>query len=197
MCKAGIGKIMEFFGPGVANLDMSARGTIANMSVDMGFTACVFPSDYITREYLARNNRESAWKELKTGADPQWDEVTEIDLAEIEPMVACPSNPDNVKRAAELGNIDVQQVIIGSSCNGSFRDFMIAAKIVEGKTKHPAVDFEVNTGSRQTLVNVMSVGGTRALIEAGGRIHESGCLGCIGMGQAPATGTVSLTNVPT
>ena len=195
-CKGGLGKVIEFFGPGVPNLDMSARATIANMSVDMGCTAAVFPSDHITREYLARNNRESVWKELSAGPDAQWDEVTKIDLNSIEPMVACPSNPDNVKRAADLGDVEVQQVILGSSCNGSYRDFMIASKIVEGKMKHPDVDFEINTGSRQTLVNVMMMGGTRAFIEAGARIHEPGCLGCIGMGQAPATGTVSLRTFP-
>jgi len=195
-CNGGLGKILEFFGPGVDSLDMSARATIANMSVDMGCTACVFPSDLVTREYLARNGREQSWRALQSGPAPHWDQLTEIDLSTIEPMVACPSNPDNVKRAADLGDVEVQQVILGSSCNGSYRDFMIASKIVEGKTKHPSVDFEVNTGSRQTLVNVMSMGGTRALIEAGGRIHESGCLGCIGMGQAPATGTVSLRTFP-
>jgi len=195
-CKGGIGKIIEFYGSGVANLDMSARATIANMAVDMGCTAGVFPSDSVTREYLARNNRESAWKEVSAGPDPDWHEVTTIDLNSIEPLVACPSNPDNVKRAADLSHVKVQQVIVGSSCNGSYRDFMMVSKIVEGKMKHPEVDFEINTGSRQTLVNVMMMGGTRALIEAGGRIHEPGCLGCIGMGQAPATGTVSLRTFP-
>lgn len=195
-CKAGIGKIMEFFGPGVKNLDMSARATIANMAVDMGFTAGIFPSDEITRQFLAQNSREHVWRELRTGPNPQWDERTEIDLNEIEPMVACPSNPDNVKKASELSNIEVQQVIIGSSCNGSYRDFMIAARMVEGKTRHPNVSFEINTGSRQTFDNVLAAGGIMALLEAGARIHESGCLGCIGMGQAPATGTNSLRTFP-
>ncbi len=195
-CKAGTGKIMEFFGPGVKNMDMSARATIANMAVDMGFTAAIFPSDQITKRFLARNGREDAWKELRTGPNPQWSEVTKINLGQIEPMVACPSNPDNVKRASELSDIEVQQVIIGSSCNGSYRDFMIAAKIVEGKTRNPNVSFEINTGSRQTLDNVLAAGGITALVEAGARIHESGCLGCIGMGQAPATGTVSLRTFP-
>lgn len=195
-CKAGIGKIMEFFGPGVANMDMSARATIANMSVDMGLTAAIFPADEVTKAFLARNDRPTAWRELKTGANPQWDELTEIDLGQIEPMVACPSNPDNVKKASELTDTEVQQVIIGSSCNGSYRDFMIAAKMVEGKTRHPNVSFEINTGSRQTLDNVLAMGGVAALVEAGARIHEAGCLGCIGMGQAPATGTVSLRTFP-
>jgi aconitate hydratase len=195
-CKAGTGKIMEFFGPGVKNMDMSARATIANMSVDMGFTAAIFPSDEETRLFLAQNDREQVWRELKTGPNPEWSELTEIDLGQIEPMVACPSNPDNVTRACELSDIDVQQVIVGSSCNGSYRDFMIAAKIVEGKTRNPNVSFEINTGSRQTLDNVLAAGGITAMVEAGARIHESGCLGCIGMGQAPATGTVSLRTFP-
>jgi aconitate hydratase len=195
-CKGGVGKVLEFFGPGVANLDMSARATIANMAVDMGCTAAVFQSDLVTREYLARNGRALDWRAIAQGPDPEYDEKTNLDLAAIEPMVACPSNPDNVKRAADCGAIAVQQVLLGSSCNGSYRDFMIASKIVEGKMKHPQVDFEINTGSRQTLVNVMMMGGTRAFIEAGARIHEPGCLGCIGMGQAPATGTVSLRTFP-
>ncbi len=195
-CNGGTGKVIEFFGPGVANLDMSARATIANMAVDMGCTAGVFPSDHITKEYLERNNRGNDWKELLIGPKPEWDELTRMDLGAVEPLVACPSNPDNVKRAADLGTVDVHQVLLGSSCNGSYRDFMIASKIVAGKTKHPNVDFEINTGSRQTLVNVMMMGGTRAFIEAGARIHEPGCLGCIGMGQAPATGTVSLRTFP-
>jgi aconitate hydratase len=195
-CKAGTGKIMEFFGPGVKNMDMSARATIANMSVDMGLTAAIFPSDEETKNFLRQNDREQVWRELKTGPNPQWSELTEINLAEIEPMVACPSNPDNVKKASELEDIDVHQVIIGSSCNGSYRDFMIASKIVEGKTRHPNVSFEINTGSRQTLDNALAAGGITSLVESGARIHESGCLGCIGMGQAPATGTVSLRTFP-
>lgn len=195
-CKAGTGKVMEFFGPGVKNMDFSARATIANMSVDMGFTAAIFPSDEETKEFLAQNGREDVWRELKTGPNPKWDELTEIDLGEIEPMVACPSNPDNVKKASELSDIEVQQVLVGSSCNGSYRDFMIVAKMVEGKTRHPNVSFEINPGSRQTLDNVLAAGGIAALLEAGARVHEPGCLGCIGMGQAPATGTVSLRTFP-
>ncbi len=194
--KAGIGKIMEFFGPGVKNMDMSARSTIANMSVDMGFTACIFPSDYVTKDFLKRNDRVKDFREIKADDNAEYSRVTEIKLDDIEPMVACPSNPDNVKPAAELGDIEVQQVIIGSSCNGNYRDFMIAAKMVEGKVRHPGVNFEINTGSRQSLENLIIEGGLKLLIEAGARIHEPGCLGCIGMGQAPATGTNSLRTFP-
>lgn len=194
--RAGVGKIIEFFGPAILNLDMSARATIANMSVDMGCTACVFPSDNVTREYLARNGREEAWRELSCEPDAQWDEMTELDLSAVEPLVACPSSPDNVKRAADLGHIAVQQVIIGSSCNGSYRDFMIAAHIVKGKQRAPGVDFEINPGSRQTLLSVMDAGGIADLADAGARVHEPGCLGCIGMGQAPAEGSASLRTFP-
>ncbi|OHE60561.1 MAG: aconitate hydratase [Treponema sp. GWB1_62_6] len=194
--KSGIGKVMEFHGPGLANLDMAARATIANMSVDMGFTACVFPSDNITKAYLRQLGRAGDFKEILTGTAPDYDELIELKLDEIEPMVACPSNPDNVKPARELGDVPVHQVIIGSSCNGDFRDYMIAAKMVEGKLRHPQVSFEINPGSRETLDNVMAAGGIRTLIESGARVHEPGCLGCIGMGQAPASGTNSLRTFP-
>jgi aconitate hydratase len=195
-CKAGVGKTMEFFGPGVRNLDMSARATVANMGVDIGATACVFPSDQVTRRYLTLNGREEGWKELKADRGADYDEVTELDLGAIEPLVACPSNPDNVKTAAELDGTKISQVIVGSSTNGSYRDLMIAAKIVEDKRVHPYVSFEINPGSRQTLENVEVMGGVLALIHAGARIHQSGCLGCIGMGQAPATNTNSLRTFP-
>ena len=140
-CKAGIGKIAEFYGPGVKNIDMGGRSAIANMAVDMGFTAALFPSDDVTREFLRRSGRERDWTEIVGKADPKFDEHTELDISKIEPLVACPSNPDNVKPARELGNVEVQQVIIGSSCNGGYRDFMIAAKIVEGKAAQTLGEF--------------------------------------------------------
>ncbi|MCX5797317.1 MAG: aconitate hydratase [Elusimicrobia bacterium] len=195
-CKAGIGKILEFFGPGVAALDMADRAAVANMAVDMGCTAGIFPCDEVTRQYLARNGRESDFRELKTGPDPRWDEATELDLGSVEPLVACPSNPDNVKPARELSAVPVQQVLIGSSTNGSYRDFMVAAKMLEGKFRHPSVELQINPGSRQTLENVLAMGGLKALLEAGARICEAGCLGCIGMGQAPGTGVNSLRTFP-
>jgi aconitate hydratase len=195
-CAAGVGKIMEFDGPGLRNLDMAARATVANMSVDMGFTACVFPSDEITKDFLARNSRPGDFAPLAADAGAEYERTTDVNLGDIEPMVACPSNPDNVKAAKDLGDVVVHQVIIGSSCNGDFRDFMIAAKIVEGKLRHPDLSFEINTGSRQTLENILTAGGLASLIDAGARVHEPGCLGCIGMGQAPATGTNSLRTFP-
>ncbi|OHD72360.1 MAG: aconitate hydratase [Spirochaetes bacterium RBG_16_49_21] len=194
--KSGIGKIMEFYGPGVKNMDMAARATIANMAVDMGFTACIFPSDEITRDYLKKNDRPGDFRRLAARKNAVYDEITEIKLNDIEPMVACPSNPDNVKPARELGGVEVHQVIVGSSTNGDFRDFMIVAKMVEGSMKHSQVSFEINPGSRETLDNVLAAGGIKLLVEAGARVHEPGCLGCIGMGQAPATGTNSLRTFP-
>jgi aconitate hydratase len=195
-CKAGVGKIAEFYGPGVVHVDMDSRSTIANMAVDMGFTAAVFPSDNVTRDYLRRSGREEAWSEIATPDDAKFDEHTVLDLGAIVPLVACPSNPDNVKTAEELIGVEVQQVIVGSSCNGGYRDLMVAAKIVEGKLRSPSVSFEINPGSQQTLDSVLRMNGVTMLIEAGARIHQPGCLGCIGMGQAPATGTVSLRTFP-
>jgi aconitate hydratase len=195
-CKAGVGKIAEFYGPGVKNLDMDSRAAVANMAVDMGFTAALFPADDVTLDYLRRTGREHDWKEIATGAYPQFDEQAELDLSKIEPLVACPSNPDNVKPAAELSNVEVQQVIVGSSTNGGYRDLMTAAKIVEGKLRKPTVSFEINPGSLQTLKSVLDMGGLMMFIGAGARVHQPGCLGCIGMGQAPATGTVSLRTFP-
>jgi aconitate hydratase len=195
-CKAGIGKIAEFFGPGVKNIDIDGRSTIANMAVDMGFTAAIFPSDEVTLDFLRRTGRERDWTEIAPGPDPRFDEVTELDLSKIEPLVACPSNPDNVIPAARLGDVFVQQVIIGSSCNGGYRDLMVAAKIVEGKLHASSVSFEINPGSLQSLESVLSMGGLKMLIDAGARVSQPGCLGCIGMGQVPATGAVSLRTFP-
>jgi aconitate hydratase len=194
--KGGLGTVMEFYGPGVENLDMAARATIANMAVDIGATAAMFPSDEVTRDFMRMNGREEEWIERPQRPEGEFEFVTEIDLSSIEPMVAMPSNPDNVKPARELGEVPVHQVIIGSSCNGSYRDFMTAAHMVDGHVKAEHTNFEVNTGSRQTLVNLLGHGGLQKLIGAGARVHEPGCLGCIGMGQAPATGTNSLRTFP-
>jgi aconitate hydratase len=192
----GLGSIMEFHGPGVANLDMSARGTIANMGVDIGATALVFPSDEVTRHYLELQGREDHWRPLEADAGARYDQVTELDLDGIEPLVACPHNMDNVKPARELGDVEISQVIVGSSTNGSYRDIMMAAQIVKGRRVHPDVSFDVNPGSRQVMENVTLMGGLFSYLHAGARVHQPGCLGCIGMGQVPATGTNSLRTMP-
>jgi aconitate hydratase len=187
---------MEFFGPGVANLDMSARATIANMGVDIGATALLFPSDGVTRDYLRLQDRVEQHRELAPDPDAEYDEITELDLGEIEPLVACPHSPDNVRPASELGHVELSQVLVGSSTNGSYRDIMMAARIMEGRRAHETVSLDVNPGSRQVMENAARMGGVLSLVHAGARLHQAGCLGCIGMGQVPATGTNSLRTFP-
>jgi aconitate hydratase len=194
--KGGIGKIFEYFGPGVENLSATDRATIGNMGTEMGLTSSVFPSDRRTRQFLESQGREDAWTEIGADPDAEYSEIIEVDLDALEPMIACPSSPDNVKKVSETAGIEVAQVIVGSSVNSSFRDLMITAGAVKGKHCHTDVSFEINPGSSQVLLNVDDAGGTADLILAGARIHQSGCLGCIGMGQAPATGTVSLRTFP-
>lgn len=194
--KGGVGKIFEYFGPGVETLSATDRGTIGNMGTELGATSSMFPSDRRTKEFLESQGRGDVWTEILPDSDARYAEVMDVDLSEIEPLIACPSSPDNVKKVSEVEGIDVGQVIVGSSVNSSFRDLMTTAKAVEGRHCHPDVSFEINPGSSQVLLNVAEAGGVMNLILAGARIHQSGCLGCIGMGQAPATGTVSLRTFP-
>ncbi|MBF0499726.1 MAG: aconitate hydratase [Candidatus Riflebacteria bacterium] len=194
--KGGVGKVVEYYGPGVDALSMSHRQTICNMGAELGATSSIFPSDHHTRNFMVAQGRGDAWKELKADEGAQYDENTEINLCEIEPLIACPHSPDNVKKVSEVEGLPVGQVIVGSSVNSSFRDLMIVVKALENRVIHENVSFEVNPGSRQVLENIAAHGGVLTLLKAGGRIHQSGCLGCIGMGQAPATNTVSLRTFP-
>jgi len=194
--KGGVGKLVEYYGPGVDTLSVTDRATIANMGAELGATTSIFPSDHRTLEFLKSQGREQVWKEYKADADVEYDEHDEIDLNKLEPLIACPSSPDNVKRVLEIEGAPVAQVIVGSSANSSFRDLMIVCKVMEGKTAHPNVSFEINPGSRQVIENIAALNGVLTLIHAGARIHQSGCLGCIGMGQSPASGTISLRTFP-
>jgi aconitate hydratase len=194
--KGGVGKIFEYFGPGVENLSATDRATIGNMGAELGATSSMFPSDTRTREFLESQGRGEVWTEIVADADARYSEVIELDLSALDPLIACPSSPGNVKKVSEVEGIDVSQVIVGSSVNSSFRNFMVVAKAVEGRHCHPDVSFEINPGSSQVLLNVAEAGGVQDLILSGARIHQSGCLGCIGMGQAPATGAVSLRTFP-
>ncbi len=194
--KGGVGKIVEYYGPGVASLSATDRETIGNMGTELGATTTVFPSDERTRQYLQAQGRGDAWVELSADPGCDYDEHDEIDLSKVEPLIACPSSPGNIKRVAEVAGIKVDQTITGSSVNSSFRDLMVVARIVEGRHTHPDTSFHINPGSRQVLENVAQAGGVMALLLAGARIHQSGCLGCIGMGQAPGTGQVSLRTFP-
>jgi aconitate hydratase len=193
--KGGVGYIMEYFGPGVAELSLTDRATITNFGAELGATSSIFPSDENTRQYLVAQGREEQWQELVADADAEYDEVLEIDLSTLEPMIACPSSPDNVVKVSEVAGKPVAQVLVGSCTNSSLRDLTAVAKIMEGREVHRDVSFEINPGSRQVIENLTVQGDVLPLLQSGARIHQSGCLGCIGMGQAPPTGMNSLRTV--
>jgi aconitate hydratase len=194
--KGCVGKIVEYHGPGVLSLSATDRETIGNMGTELGATSSVFPSDENTRAYLEAQGRGAAWAPLAADQGASYDEDTEINLAALEPLIACPSSPGNVVAVREVAGIRVDQVIVGSSVNSSFRDLMVVAKTIEHRHCHPETSLHINPGSRQVLENVAQHGGVIALLMAGARLHEAGCLGCIGMGQAPGTGQVSLRTFP-
>ena len=194
--KGCVGKVIEYYGPGVISLSATDRETIGNMGTELGATSSIFPSDDRTREYLQAQGRGEAWRELSADQGCEYDEHAELDLSAVEPLIACPTSPGNVKTVREVAGTKVHQVIVGSSVNSSFRDLMVTAKIMAGRHTHADVGLHVNPGSRQVLENVADAGGMMDLLLAGTRIHQSGCLGCIGMGQAPGTGEVSLRTFP-
>ena len=190
--RGGIGRIIEYRGPGVASLSVPERATIANMGAELGATTSVFPSDEQTRHYLEAQSRGAAWQALAADADAGYDEELVLDLATLEPLIALAHAPDNVVPVRSVAGTPVQQVAIGSCTNSSYRDLLIAAKMLDGRTVHPDVSLVVTPGSRQAFLMAEVSGAIENLIEAGARILESACGPCIGMGQAPATGTVSL-----
>lgn len=190
--KGGVGYIMEYFGPGVKTLGVTDRATITNFGAELGATTSVFPSDEYTRDFLLAQDRECDWQELAADEDAVYDQVLEIDLSALEPMIACPSSPDNVVKVREVAGRKIAQVIIGSCTNSSLKDLTAVASILEGREVSREVSFEVNPGSRQVLENLSVSGKMLPMLQAGARIHQSGCLGCIGMGQAPPSGMISL-----
>lgn len=194
--KGCVGKVIEYFGPGVETLSATDRMTIGNMGTELGATSTVFPADGRTRQWLESQGRGKDWSELTADQGCSYDEYDEIDLSSVEPLIACPTSPGNIKRIEEVAGTKVDQVIVGSSVNGSYRDLMVTAKILEGKHSAGGLSLHVNPGSRQVLENVAESGGIMPLLLAGTRIHQSGCLGCIGMGQAPGTDEVSLRTFP-
>ncbi|BEH09606.1 MULTISPECIES: aconitate hydratase [Geobacter] len=194
--KGGVGKIIEYYGPGVATLSATDRAIIGNMGAELGATTSLFPSDHRTREFLEAQGRAEVWQELSADPDAAYDEYEEIDLATVEPLIACPSSPDNVVRVADIEGLKVDQVLVGSSANSAFRDLMTVCRILDGRRVASHVSFNVNPGSRQVLENVADQGGVMMLLLAGAQIHQPGCLGCIGMGQAPGTDQVSLRTFP-
>lgn len=190
--KGGIGKIFEYSGDGVKTLSVPERATIANMGAELGATTSIFPSDERTYEFLKAQGREDVFVPLSADEDAEYDEVIEIDLSELEPMVALPHSPDNVVKVKDAGRPRVDQVAIGSCTNSSYMDLMKVASILKGKTIPEHVSLVIAPGSRQVLTMLAKNGALADLIAAGARILESACGPCIGMGQAPATGAVSV-----
>jgi aconitate hydratase len=192
----GLGRIIEYSGPALDGLSAMDRHVIANMGAELGATATVFPSDDEVRRFLASEDRAGDWEELRADGDATYDLEEEIDLSTLEPLIARPSSPGDVVPVREVAGAEVSQCVIGSSANPGLRDFAIAALTVEGRQTHERVSFDVNPTSRQTLEALDAEGYLLKLIAAGARIHQAGCMGCIGMGQAPATDRISLRTMP-
>jgi len=190
--KGGVGKVVEYSGDGVKALSLTDRATITNMGAELGATTSIFPSDEKTLEYLESQGRGSDFKELNADADAVYDETLEIELGEIEPLVAQPHSPDNVRPVKEIINLKVDQVAIGSCTNSSYSDLMKVAKILKGKKVHPDVSLCISPGSSAILKTLAQNGALADMIAAGARILECACGPCIGMGQAPKTDAVSL-----
>jgi aconitate hydratase len=192
----GYGRIVEYHGSGLDHLSAMDRHVIANMGAELGATTTVFPSDEQTRRFLASEDREEDWVELRADDDVSYDVTDEIDLSSLVPLVALPSSPGKVKPVSDVAGTEVTQVLIGSSANPGLRDFEMAAAIVADRQTHDGVSFDINPTSRQLLEELAHSGAVARLVAAGARLNQAGCLGCIGVGQAPATGGVSLRTVP-
>ena len=190
--KGGVGKIIEYYGSGVATLTVTQRSTICNMGAELGATTSIFPSDERTRAYLDAQGRGAMWVPLEADPEATYDENIEINLDELEPLVSQPSSPDNAVSVREIAGTPAAQVCVGSCTNSSYEDLMTVAAILKGKTVHPGVSFTVTPGSKQVYSMIARGGALAELIAAGARILESACGPCIGMGQAPATGAVSV-----
>jgi aconitate hydratase len=192
----GKGRIVEYYGPGLDGLSVMDRHVIANMGTELGATTTVFPSDEQVRKFLRRQGREDDWIELVADHGATYDVEDEIDLSQLEPLCALPSSPGNVVPVREVAGRPIYQAYVGSSANPGWRDFAVVAEIVRGKTAHDGVSLDINPSTRQILENLTRDGHLLSLIQAGARIHQAGCNGCIGMGQAPAKDKISLRTVP-
>jgi aconitate hydratase len=192
----GIGKIFEYYGPGLAQLSAMDRHVIANMGAELGATTSVFPSDNATKIFLESQQRGGDWTELLADEGAGYDEHIEVNLSELVPLIACPSSPGNVVPVTEVAGRKVYQCVIGSSANPGLRDFAIPALMLKETPVNQDVSLDVNPTSRQILENMTRLGYLGTLIHQGARIHQAGCGGCIGMGEAPATDKISLRTVP-
>lgn len=192
----GVGRIVEYYGPGLRRLSAMDRHVITNMGAELGATTTVFPSDEIVRQFLQSQGREDDWCELVADEDAEYDAHDQVDLSSLEPLIAMSSSPDNVRPVKEVAGEPIYQSYLGSSANPGFRVFAVPAEMLRRRKLHDDVSFNVNPTSRTLLVNLMRDGHLGSLIRAGARIHQAGCNGCIGMGQAPATDRISLRTVP-
>ncbi len=192
----GRGRILEYHGPGLAGLSAMDRHVIANMGAELGATSTVFPSDDEVRRFLESEGRGADWIELVADPGAGYDVEEEIDLATLVPLIAKPSSPANVVPVREVAGLEISQVVLGSSANPGLRDLAVPAMMVKGRQTHDRVSFDVNPASRQTLETLAAEGYLLDLVAAGARLHQAGCMGCIGMGQAPATNEISLRTMP-
>ena len=190
--KGNVGWAVEYLGDGASTLTVPQRATITNMGAELGVTTSIFASDERTRKFLAAQKREKDYQPLAADADAEYDRLIEVNLSELEPMAACPSSPDNVKTVAEIADVQIGQVVIGSCTNSSFADLMMVASVLKGRRINNMVEFAVAPGSREVLDMLAENGALADMISAGARILESGCGPCIGQGFSPADGVVSL-----
>lgn len=190
--KGGVGYIVEYAGEGVKTLSVPERATITNMGAELGASTSIFPSDEVTRKFLAAQGREEDFTPLFSDPDAVYDKEITVDLSKLEPMAAMPHSPDNVKKVSEIGKMKVDQVLIGSCTNSSLLDMLKVAEIFDGKTVHPDVSVGIAPGSKQVLYMLSQCGALAKLIAAGARILECACGPCIGMGQAPNSAGISL-----
>lgn len=192
----GLGAVLEYFGDGLAHLSTMDRHVIANMGTELGATSSVFPADENTKAFLENVHRGHDFEQLEADKDASYDELLSIDLGELVPLMALPSSPENVVPVSDLAGEPIYQSYIGSSANPGFRDFAMAAEIVRGTPVADNVSFDINPSSRMVLSALTQSGHLDDLLQSGARIHQTGCNGCIGMGQAPASGKLSLRTVP-
>jgi len=190
--KGNVGRIFEYGGEGTATLSIPERATIANMGAECGITTSVFPSDEVTRLYLKSQQREQDWQEITADPDAKYDQIVNINLSELIPLTAKPHSPDNVCPVRDIGNIEIDQVCIGSCTNSSYKDLVTVARILKGKVVHPRVSFIIAPGSRQVLENIARDGYLADLIESGARLMENACGFCIGNSQSPPSQGISL-----
>lgn len=190
--KGNVGTAIEYGGPALATLSVPERATIANLGAEMGVTTSIFPSDEVTRSFLAAQDREADYSPLQADEDAVYEKTVTLDLAQIVPNIACPHSPDNVRTVKEIEGLEVQQVIIGSCANSSYHDLAIAAEMLRGKRAHPKLSFGIAPGSRQVQIMATRNGLVDVFLAAGARLFESACGFCCGCGQSPQSRGVSL-----